>query len=538
MDKIRPIISVLGKYHFWILSALVGVLTLAVWHLAAAGLDDQRAKNVTQIKTYEGNMQRIAGESDHPNEDTIKKINEDTVEQGNKVFRLWEDLYGEQREKVLRWPNVFYPEFYQEVENKDFGTPLSLTVREDYNLYIKQQVPKLAEIIDATKLDPNTGQPPQRFPTGLENGGGGEAEVDPYVVSWVEDQSRLLQYLDWDRPPGSTRMWVAQEDLWVYQTLLEIIRQTNMLDEQRYASGPYNAAVKEIIQMQVGAEAAKQQPTGRILFLGQRAAAGGMMGGGLEDEGGGMRGMGGGPGAMGYGSMGAMGGMNMEGEGGFGRGGAGAGGVQMTEEMEAQILLSGRYLDESGKPIMGAGAAGGADAADASAAPPSGGGTGADLVPKTEFKRLPILLAVRMDQQKLPKLLVACANAPLPIEVTQVRINPEASMSGGAGGGSGFGGMGRGMMGGGLGRGMMGGGMLGMGDEGGYPGGGYGGGGFGARGITGEEEVNPAVVPVVIHGIVYIYNKPDKQALGVEDTLDQGNVADARDVGVDAAPLQ
>jgi hypothetical protein len=77
----------------------------------------------------------------------------------------------------------------------------------------------------------------------------------------------------------------------------------------------------------------------------------------------------------------------------------------------------------------------------------------------------------------LPNLITECANAPLQVEVTEVRINPSESALGGGGMGGGFGGRG-------------------------------GGGG----GVVGGQEMAPEAEPymksIVIQGIIYIFNPP------------------------------
>jgi hypothetical protein len=46
--------------------------------------------------------------------------------------------------------------------------------------------------------------------------------------------------------------------------------------------------------------------------------------------------------------------------------------------------------------------------------------------PYSEFKMMPISMKLHMDQRKISKLLVACVNSPMPIEVRRVRIRPGA----------------------------------------------------------------------------------------------------------------
>ncbi len=60
----------------------------------------------------------------------------------------------------------------------------------------------------------------------------------------------------------------------------------------------------------------------------------------------------------------------------------------------------GRYVDDKGMPLTAG-----------STAPP-------------EFKRMPVYMQLLIDQREIARLLVECANSPLPIEVRQFRVTP------------------------------------------------------------------------------------------------------------------
>ena len=113
--------------------------------------------------------------------------------------------------------------------------------------------------------------------------------------------------------------------------------------------------------------------------------------------------------------------------------------------------------------------------------------------PFWEFKMMPVYLHLKIDQRKIPELLVECANSTMPVEIKKVRINPGSGgsalggMEGGtaASGAPGMEGMGgRGMegMGGPGGHGRTGAGMGGPGAGMGGPGMGMGGPGAGMGG--------------------------------------------------------
>ena len=105
-----------------------------------------------------------------------------------------------------------------------------------------------------------------------------------------------------------------------------------------------------------------------------------------------------------------------------------------------------------------------------------------------------------MEPEWIPRVMVECANAPLPVEVTRVRVNPD--MSGVGFETSAIGG-GRGGM---MGRGgpQMPRGLSGMMDLGGM----------------GQGSVGKQLAQVEIHGVVFIYNQPDQDELPVVEGVE------------------
>lgn len=311
-------------------------------------------------------------------------------------------------------------------------------------------------------------------------GGAEEMELPAgKIVDWLaDDQARLKAELQPPQSPSALQIWVTQENLWVYETILRAIANTN---EAAGADRNGNAAVRKIYSMLVGNQATPQasQSGSRIYMPEASAGRGGMEGGDMMMEGGGEMMEGGGD---------MMGGREMEGEG------MGGG-----EGDETQMLLAGRYLDAAGKPLPVAGG-GGDVAADPMADPAAGGGAGFDF--GTEYKRLPVSLQLQVDQRWLSRLIVELANAPLQIEVQEVRVGVQ-----GEGGGEMMGGRG-------------------------------GGGGMGPMGMAGgAAEVRffdrqPHVKNVILQGIVYIFNPPDKALLSVEEEGAEGEVDGALEPGI------
>jgi hypothetical protein len=286
-----------------------------------------------------------------------------------------------------------------------------------------------------------------------------------------EDQALVRAELEFPQTPSSLRIWCTQENLWVYHTLLDVIKNTN---EAANATRMANAAVKRIYALQVGQTAAPFSRTPDRIYK--------LQGGTVTAE------MPGEPGALGpEGRPSEFGPPTGEFRGGLAEGGT----AEMSPEAERAWLLSGRYLGEDGKPIPVAGPAtaeGGPDAVpvDTSVPPPP-----LDLKPfGKEYKRLPVRMVLEMDQRYLPHLIAQCAIRPLQIEVQEVRINVPDLLSGGAGGGGGF--------------------RSSFGERGG--------GGAGPEALQrsfGSElqEFNPhpEVIQVAVQGVIYIFKKPNLQ---------------------------
>ena len=342
---------------------------------------------------------------------------------------------------------------------------------------------------------------------------GGKGPAD--VVIWPESsQTEML---------NSIRMWqgttptiyeilYTQENMWILESLLNIIRKTNLQDNKKPATANFQCAVKEIEFIRIGRTA-----MGRAGSVDGSGAAGGMgMGsGGYAGSGAGYAGSGAGYASGGEGSYGS-GGYGSGGEGSYGESGSygegsyGGGGEAVTTDPAAN-----RYVDANFKPV-----------------------SGNDLrtrmqsnTPEDAYfavaKRIPVRIRVKMDQTKIQQFLANCGNAALTLEIRQVRIGDTvaaASAGGAGGGGGGYPGMGGGGAPGpggmgGMGMGGMGMGMGGEPGEGGYGGesGGYGGyGGLGAGATSDSESLD-----VEIYGLVYLFNPVDINKLGLDKITEE-----------------
>jgi len=157
---------------------------------------------------------------------------------------------------------------------------------------------------------------------------------------------------------------MAQEDLWVYEALVRIIRNTN-----EGCTRNHNAVVKQIEALEIAQDAVASSllAEGKVVRLPAASTP-----------------------AAAAAELGPMSEIDPQ--------------AAMAEPLGGGAetdLLAGRYVTPEGKPL----AAG-------------------EKPPFAEYKIMPICMKLTINQTKIPKLLVECANSSMPIEVRRVRIRP------------------------------------------------------------------------------------------------------------------
>ena len=251
------------------------------------------------------------------------------------------------------------------------------------------------------------------------------------IVEWDEaDYMKLEDRFKWDAAPSTLAVVLAQEDLWVYEAVLRAIKRTN-----EGATNQGNAAVKRIDSLEIGAPRQRpgQLPSPPSAWGPPAAGGAGRTGqcpaecpagcpAGMPGPGNARRnarpGMPGGmPGPMPGGMPGPNAGRDARRDARHGNGRFKGSTAGMSDEQIRQQLIQNRYVDDKGMPLS----------YDSSSPPLYA------KHPYAEFKIMPVCMRLVMDQKRLPRLLVECANSKMPIEVRRVRISTAA------GGGSGLG---------------------------------------------------------------------------------------------------
>lgn len=456
MDQLKAAMSWLAKYHFWVLSGLAVLVGLAVWFLAVSDLEARYNSRVQKIDSDFQAMQGIQGEPQHPNERVIQASQAKHEDLKKNVLNAWRILYQLQEDKNP-WPDVLGQDFLTFIKSQPPDAEIPEHLREFYQNFIIQRFPKLLELIDVRRPKPGTKAATEK--AGGMEGHGGESEPKPAdytgMVFWDEGNLKGIQEpYKWTSRPSTLQVRLAQEDLWVYEALLRIIRNTN-----EGSRDYFKAPVRRIEAVEIGQAAAGAfSRVGTSDFSGEPAADG-SGGGGAEGQ----------PPDPNADPNAAPSDPNMPAPGGPEAGGG--------LDTISKNLLDRRYMDNKGKPLV-AGAA----------------------HPYPEFKMMPVRLKLVMNQLQIPKLLAQCANSNMPVEVRQVRVRPDdsgrldvASGSGAAPGGATPAGAAPG--------------APGPTEGGAQPSTGT------ASGARTDDNLHSLYVPVEVLGIIYIYNPPNQSKL-------------------------
>ncbi|MEW4560910.1 hypothetical protein AB1K70_00180 [Bremerella sp. JC770] len=539
MDKLRPVIAFLKKYYFWVFAGIVLLVGLGGWYMSVATLDKEYLAKKQEIDTRLSSARQIASTQNHPNTQYEEEMQTWLTQYRDDIDQAWQKKWEAQK-GVLTWPpelNVGGSDFTDIVNGILLGRPIealaeedkmSISKRELYRDYIKEELPKLAEIIHARWV-----------PSGSGGGGGGQFGIEafdggggfegggrvgrgglnsdelekPPLVMWNPTNQANIQSksFDWSggnnaqgmgaggpgaaagggrNVPTTKEVLYAQENLWVLRNIMNVIAKTN-----GDISSAHQATIKAIDTIEFGREV---MPIRSKVVIPRSPLAAGADEFGMDGMG--MDGMG----------MDGMGGMDEYGMDGMGMDGMGMGPDGMPLDGMEMDPGDYRYVDKDYAKLM-------VDDLRAATTEPT-----SENYYLSVAKRLPVRMRFLMDQREIDKLLVECGNADLMIEVRQVRINPDTSGVGGGAGGMGAPGMGNFDMG------AM---DIGGGEFGGM-------GGRGSRNGDGVDQAEKIFdAPVEIYGIIYIYNPVNRDLLWPEGSRPVDDESTADDTATETAGI-
>ncbi|QDU92751.1 hypothetical protein [Lignipirellula cremea] len=406
MDQLKPYLKVLQEHWFWFSCLAICLLTGVMWFLGTGSLKASFQTEYSRIKGKINEANTLASAQEHPNDQSREGMEALIADIKRSVRVAWHKQYDEQGEEIFVWPDGLRESFRNKVKDmrpiEALGFPpnrantLNFEHRSEYANFIKAELPKLAKIVGArwaptATTRGNDGAAGSNRPS-AETAAPRNTQTTEEVVQWSAANQGAIQNerFDWsdanDRSPTTLELLYAQEDYWVLQALLQIISDTN---QNAVSPQQKEVVIRRIDSIEIGKDARAE--VGSIMRLSGQAA--GPEGGG---EGQGV-------------PVGDMGPAPDDGMGG------GGGAENVGPSTDPAHL---RYVDKNYKRLS------------AEALRNARNSEEPDLAYLAVAKRMPVRLRLRMNQLAIPRLLVACANADLTVEVRQLRVNRKAAAGG------------------------------------------------------------------------------------------------------------
>ena len=134
------------RNYFWIVLPLVVVIAFVFTVMAKGKIKKAYVEKSEAVQAEKKSVDSIAGNNKHPNENTIKEIEDVTDVLKTSVFDAWGLMYDDQKERN-RWPRQLSREFLDLVEKKlKFRDPIGVgrpDLLEDYGYFIANHLPDL-----------------------------------------------------------------------------------------------------------------------------------------------------------------------------------------------------------------------------------------------------------------------------------------------------------------------------------------------------------------------------------------------------------
>ena len=427
MSKMQDVQDWLRKYLFWCLCGAIAIFSLAAWWFGVGTLTTKSKANLAEIET---NFKKPGQVTEtfvtgniHPNEKVNSELTKLTLDRRKTVLQAWDVLY-KKHQPIYKWPEILDQKFKEFIKENPWNKEIHPDQRVEYQTKVKLELKRIiTEVANAewpgttnTNSSGTSFGVPPRSPEEAAHGAGTVAGLGVPGVSekLLWDQADITTYINrysWTPPhPYTTEVRLAQEDLWVLEQLCRVIAQVNG------QTPPYQRPIKVVKKIAIEGYALdageKFQPHGmnsnRILRAAPATAA--PMGEDAEA-------------AAATADAGAAEGApaasaRPERLGGNATHGGGEALAPAPDAAEPPAdgapkkepgdeLYEWRYIDHKGFPLSKA---------------------QLDSTNKNDlYRMMPFKIQMHILQSSMPKLFEAFKEAPLTMEITQIRINPETN---------------------------------------------------------------------------------------------------------------
>lgn len=256
MDKIKPYLAILKKYHFWILAAVVAIAAVVVRSQAGSKLNELTQTQESKLKSSFSQTQSLASD---PAPKTAKHIDvwvkqhAALKEHGQQGFEILREPLVQQ--SPFKWPKLKtdkLPGFMETAGPKD---PIPDKLREEYENYMKLEVQRLLAVGNAIRQERTDGGP---FPDEDEDTAKTAPTEERGVMEWLAtDRQEFEKRFDFNETPTTEQIKILQEDYWLYEAILKSLAEVN-----RDCKGPYDAVVSKLYTLAITQRALERQIQG------------------------------------------------------------------------------------------------------------------------------------------------------------------------------------------------------------------------------------------------------------------------------------
>jgi hypothetical protein len=210
-EQTKQMLAALKKHHFWLLLSIVIIASFVVWYMATGELQAAFKSDTAKIDSTFGS---VAGMVNQPlrNAAMISSVEEEQKKIHQQSVDAWNVLYDRQK------PLFVWPPEVATIGDLPLDQEIPLGLRADFQqIVLKREWEKLFWI-----ANPNLDGAPK--------------PSDDYVekVDWpiANREAIMRRYIDPEgasatAAPSTDRVRTAMEDIWIYQNLVEIIRDMN-----------------------------------------------------------------------------------------------------------------------------------------------------------------------------------------------------------------------------------------------------------------------------------------------------------------------
>ncbi|HEY2759211.1 MAG TPA: hypothetical protein VGI75_00670, partial [Pirellulales bacterium] len=251
MDNVKKYLEIVRKHHFWILCVVAAIVALVVWKMSTGKLSTEFASKSTEIDGQISGLKTVLANESQPHTDWASGVEKQTDVVRADVRKAWDDLYQQQKKEIFVWP-ALGDDFIKSI-NATEGTKDEIRGRflDRYLNTVKSFVNELTTIVDS--------EPPDMNATGGGGGIGGflapmiagpaagAANAGNHIVIWDSNSlGNIVKSFDWQVRPTTLLVKYAQEELWVYKALCNVIKTVN-----EGATSNADAPIKVIQEMKI-----------------------------------------------------------------------------------------------------------------------------------------------------------------------------------------------------------------------------------------------------------------------------------------------